>query len=293
MALEVTLLGPPRVERDGERVAFDTRKAMALLAHLALADRPRSREALCGLLWPAHDPDRARGALRRTLSTLRKAVGEEWIDTAGDSIALKRGPGLELDVERFRELAADGASLESLSEAVALFSGDFLEGFSLRDSPDFDDWQIGEADTLGRELGSALRRLVELLAARGEYERALPHARRWLEVDPLHEPAHRELIRLYAWSGDRAAALEQYRHCVRTLSQELGVAPLDETATLYEQVNDGSLRASQEAPAPRATPTRAKAAPGRRPSCRSSDGPRRWPRSSTPTPAPSRMVAWP
>ena len=260
MALEVTLLGPPRVERDGEPVAFDTRKAMALLAHLALAERPRSREALCGLLWPAHDPDRARGALRRTLSTLRTAVGEEWIDTAGDSIALKRGPGLELDVERFRALANDGAPLDRLSEAVALFSGDFLEGFSLRDSPEFDDWQIREADTLGRELGSALRRLVELLAARGEYERALPHARRWLEVDPLHEPAHRELIRLYAWIGDRAAALEQYRDCVRTLSQELGVAPLDETATLYEQVNDGSLAPPQRVLAPRATPARAKAA---------------------------------
>ena len=94
---------------------------------------------------------------------------------------------------------------------MALFSGDFLEGFSLRDSPDFDDWQIGEADALERELASALRRLVELLAARGEYEQAIPHARRWLELDPLHEPAHRELIRLYAWSGDRAAALEQYR----------------------------------------------------------------------------------
>ena len=159
-------------------MAFDTRKATALLAHLALADRPRSREALCGLLWPGHDPDRARGALRRTLSTLRTAVGEEWIDTNGDSIALRRGPGLELDVGRFRELATDGASLERLSDAVALFSGDFLEGFSLRDSPEFDDWQIREADTLRRELGSALRRLVELLAARGEYERAVPHARR-------------------------------------------------------------------------------------------------------------------
>ena len=94
MALAVILLGPPRVERDGERVAFDTRKAIALLAHLALADRPRSREALCDLLWPAHDPDRARGALRRTLSTLRGAIGEEWIDAAGDSVALRRGPGL-------------------------------------------------------------------------------------------------------------------------------------------------------------------------------------------------------
>ena len=102
------------------------------------------------------------------------AVGEEWIDAAGDSIALRRGPGLELDVERFRKLAADGASLERLSEAVALFSGDFLEGFSLRDSPDFDDWQMGEADTLKRELGSALRRLVELLAARWRIRASRP-----------------------------------------------------------------------------------------------------------------------
>jgi DNA-binding SARP family transcriptional activator len=259
MRLEITLLGPPRVERDGERVAFDTRKAMALLAHLTLTDGPRSRDALCGLLWPAHDPDHARGALRRTLSTLRGAIGERWIDTAGDSIALNSGSGLRLDIERFRELAADGASLESLSEAVALYSGDFLEGFSLRDSPDFDDWQAREADALGRELASALRRLVELLAAAGDYDHALPHARRWLDVDPLHEPAHRALIRLYAWSGDRAAALEQYRNCVRTLGQELGVAPLEETASLYQQVNDGSL-APPEVSAPPRPPARVEGA---------------------------------
>ena len=238
MALDITLLGAPRVQRDGETVTFDTRKAMALLAHLALAERSRSREALCSLLWPAHDLDRARGALRRTLSTLRKGIGDEWIDASGDSLALRKGPGLELDVERFRALAADGAAEESLSQAAALFSGDFLEGFSLRDSPDFDDWQIGEAGALERELASALRRLVELLVSRGDFEHALPRAQRWLELDPLHEPAHRELIRLYAWSGDRAAALEQYRTCVRTLSQELGVAPVEETASLYEQLNE-------------------------------------------------------
>ncbi len=241
VATEITLLGVPGVRRDGRPATFDTRKAMALLALLALGDRPRSREALCELLWPAHDPERARGSLRRTLSTLRTAIGEEWIDTAGDGVALRRGAGLEVDVDRFRALAAEGASAESLTEAVMLFSGGLLEGFTLRDSADFDNWQITEADTLRRELGSALRRLVDALAAQGAYEQAIPHASRWLEVDPMHEPAHRELIRLYAWSGDRVAALEQYRDCVRTLTQELGVAPLAETVALYEQVNEGSL----------------------------------------------------
>ncbi|MEY2513777.1 MAG: hypothetical protein QOJ89_1135, partial [bacterium] len=147
VALEIALLGPPRVTRDGAPVVFETRKAMALLAHLALTARPRSRVALCELLYPDHDPDRARGALRRTLSTLRSGIGEEWIDTAADSVALRSAPGLDLDVASFRALAADGAPEQRLGEAVALFAGDLLEGFALRDSPDFDDWQLAQAAT--------------------------------------------------------------------------------------------------------------------------------------------------
>lgn len=255
MALKISLLGPPRIERDGRAVSFDTRKAIALLAHLALAERPRSRAALCELLWPDRDPDRARGALRRTLSTLRKAVGDEWLETQGDSVALRRGPGLELDVERFRALVAGEPSAEALAAGAELCRGELLEGFGLRDSPPFDDWQLAQADALRRELAGALGRLVGLLAQRGEHGRAIPHARRWLELEPLHEPAHRALIRLYAWSGDRGAALRQYRDCVRTLSQELGVAPLEETAALFEQVSEGTL-APATPPAPERRPPR-------------------------------------
>ncbi len=250
VSVKVVLLGPPRVERNGEPVRFDTRKAVALLAHLALVDGPRSRDSLCELLWPRHDPDLARGALRRTLSTLRGAIGEEWVETPGDAIALRNGTELELDVSDFRALAAEASSAESLSEAVELFSGDFLEGFAIRDSPEFEHWQRGEADGLRRELSSALRRLVELHGKRGDQERALRFAERWVAIEPLHEPAHRELIRLYALTGDRGAALQQYRQCVRALSQELGVAPLEETTALFEQVSEGTL-----APAPAVLPS--------------------------------------
>jgi DNA-binding SARP family transcriptional activator len=239
--LEISLLGPPRVRRAGEPVAFETRKATALLAHLALAERPRSRDSLCALLWPSQDPEHARGALRRTLSALRKSVGDEWVETAGDSVALRSSDGLDLDVERFRALAREDASLEDLAAAAELSRGELLEGFALRDSPEFDAWQVYEADELRRELGSVLGRLVELVSARGDHSRAIAYARRRLELDRLHEPAHRDLIRLYALNGDRAAALAQYRDCVRTLSQELGVAPVEETAALFEQVSEGTL----------------------------------------------------
>ena len=145
--LEISLLGAPRVRRGGQPVSFDTRKATALLAHLALAGRPRSRESLCELLWPEQDPEHARGALRRTLSAVRKSVGEEWIDATGDSVALDDDGGeLDLDVRRFRALAADSDSPEQLAAAVELFRGELLEGFALRDSPEWDAWQVYEAD---------------------------------------------------------------------------------------------------------------------------------------------------
>lgn len=264
MTLEIFLLGPPRVQRDGPSVSFDTRKATALLAHLALTSGPRSREALCELLWPGHAPDRARGALRRTLSTLRTVVGAEWIETVGDSIGLRRGPGLTLDVERFRALAG-ASSAEELAAAAELCRGELLEGFGLRDSPEFDAWQSGQADALRRELGAVLARLVRQLAERGEPAHAIPYARHWLELEPLHEPAHRELIRLYAWSGDRGAAISQYRDCVRTLGQELGVAPLEDTAALFEQVSDGTLAPPSSVPQPASVPRRAVAAPSELP----------------------------
>ena len=86
-----------------------------------------------------------------------------------------------------------------------------------------------------------LGRLVEAREAARDWPGALTHATRWLALDPLHEPAHRALIRLHALRGDRAAALEQYRDCVRTLSNELGVPPVQETTSLYEAISEGTL----------------------------------------------------
>ena len=109
-----------------------------------------------------------------------------------------------------------------------------------------------QAATLARELGAVLDRLADGLGARGSHARAIEHARRRLALDPLHEPAHRRLIELYGASGERAAALEQYRDCVRMLHRELGVAPTEETTALYHAVREGSARPAAEPAAPRA-----------------------------------------
>ena len=239
--LRLSLLGAPRVERDGVVVGFDTRKATALLAFLALTARPQSRDALARLLWPRQDPEHARGSLRRTLSTLKKGLGPGALEITRGSIAVDDGAELAVDVLRFRSLL-DRPELaeEALTEAVDLHRGDFMDGFTLRDSVEFEDWQLGEADQLRRELSGALERLAGACVSRGDYAKAIVHVSRQLALDPLQESAHRDLIRLYAWNGERASALAQYRECVRALSRELGVTPLTETTRLYQEVNEGS-----------------------------------------------------
>lgn len=257
--LAVHLLGAPAVKVDGQPVEFDTRKAVALLAYLAVSGERQTRDALAGLLWPEYDQSNARAALRRTLSTLNKAVGAEWLDSDRESVALRRGPGLWLDVAVFRgalaecpahgqpSAAACAACLPRLSQAVAVYHDDFLAGFTLRDSQPFEEWQFFQAETLRRELAAALERLAHCFALRHEYEPAIAHARRRLALDPLHEPAHRALMRLYASAGQWASAVRQYRECVRVLQAELGVAPLEETVRLYEAIRQN--RAPSETPA--------------------------------------------
>jgi DNA-binding SARP family transcriptional activator/tetratricopeptide (TPR) repeat protein len=243
--IRIRLLGPPRVERDGSAVVFDTRKALALLAHLCLADGARPRDVLADLLWPDSDLTHARGALRRTLSAVRTAIGAEHLESSRDQVRLVRGEDLEVDVDTFRRSLAEGDP----ERALAAWGGDLLEGFSVRDVPDFEEWWEGESAVLRHELTGVLGAVAGRREADGDVAGAVSVVRRWLGRDPLHEPAHQALMRLLARTGDRAGALAQYHECERVLARELGVDPLTETTALAAEINRGTA-VGMPAPAP-------------------------------------------
>jgi DNA-binding SARP family transcriptional activator len=247
--IKLFLFGAPRLERDGVAVEVDTRKAIALLAYLTLTGQPQRRDTLAALLWPEHDQSSARGALRRTLSTLNKGLGGVGLAADRETVWLDASAPLWSDIAQFKQLLAAArtvgqpaercdAIIEPLATAAALYHDDFMAGFSLRDSPAFDDWQGFQAEHLRRNLATVLERLIECHTLLATFAIAIEYARRWLALDPLHEPAHRQLMRLFAWSGQRAAAIRQYRECVRVLDQELGVPPLEETSQLYQAIKE-------------------------------------------------------
>ena len=268
--LSLALLGPPVVRRDGALVTFDTRKATALLALLAVTGREHSRDQLADLLWPEADSVKGRASLRRTLSVTAAAMGDGLIISRA-AVALEPS-AVQVDVREFEALIArpDTASLE---RAVQLYRDDFLAGFTLRACPDFEEWQTSVSEELRQSLARGLQRLVAACIADGSLERATGHARRWLQLDPLHEPAHQAIIRLLGWAGQRSAAMRQYRSLVRILDRDLAVRPLPETTRLYDDVRAGRLGPPPVAAQRSASDPR----PASDPPLASATGPLTWP----------------
>jgi DNA-binding SARP family transcriptional activator/tetratricopeptide (TPR) repeat protein len=244
--LEIRLLGPLEVFAHGTPLRVDTRKALAILALLAAERRAFARTELAAMLWPEGDDISSRGALRRTLSTLRAAVDTDALVVNRNTVGLDRSR-VRVDLDELERLAGSG-EVAGLSGAAGLARGPFLAGFNLRDSPDFDDWRAARATSVERTVASVLDRLSLASEHAGDMAAARHAAERRVEVDPLDESAHVRLMEVLAAGGDRAAALRQYRACVAILNRELAVEPLPETTLQYEAIRDAT-RAPAPAPA--------------------------------------------
>ncbi len=246
--LNIRLLGPPQIECGSQLIKVDTRKAIALLAYIALTGKRHRRDSLVNLLWPEYNQDRGRTNLRRTLYALRKSLEGEWLDIDREEIGLDWDTDIWLDVEQFhqylnkcrdhRHPVSQGCSdcVAPLSAAVDLYHGDFMDGFSLRDSINFDEWQFYQADHLRRIYASALEGLLESHAYQRDFETAIQYSRRWLAIDPLNETAHCRLMQFYAATGRRSSIHRQYETCVKILSDELNIPPQSSTTTLYKTI---------------------------------------------------------
>ena len=127
-----------------------------------------------------------------------------------------------------------------MREAVEVYRDHFLAGFTLPDSPDFDEWQFYQAEQLRNNLITTLDRLVRGYSASNEFQTAIHHAQRLLALDPLHEPAHRSLMQLFTWLDQRQTALRQYEECKHAL-EELDVEPQEVTTQLYEAIKAGEI----------------------------------------------------
>lgn len=237
VGLSIHLLGHPRMELGGAPLP-DPRghKAWGLLAYLLRSPTPPSRERMAGLLFPeADDP---LGALRWTLSTLRRRLGDQ-VELGGDPLRLALPVGTFIDVD----VLARGSWLEAIS--VPGLGHTFLDGVSVRSSPGFEMWLDSERRHVAGTTGALLHQAALALLARGETAGALRHAATLVELNPYDENAHVLLVRCLRAAGDADAAARHVVACTERFRRDLGVEP---TAALRAAATAAEVTVSTRIP---------------------------------------------
>jgi DNA-binding SARP family transcriptional activator len=234
--LIVKMLGQPEARYDGQLLRFRSRKVLALLLYLVVTGEWHRRDTLLALLWPESDKKRGRTSLRTTITRLRQSLAEAspLIATKGDLVGIAPDAWLDLDL-RHIEAALDTTDEAPIQTALALIRGEFLEGFSLNDAPEFDAWVSVQREHWHQQIETMCGHLYRIQRDRGEHHRAVETAGRWVAVAPLSEAAYQSLMEAYLLVGARTAALKAYENCCTMLAEEFGVKPMVETERLAEQ----------------------------------------------------------
>lgn len=241
--LRIRVLGGfEAIDLAGHAVKFQTRKAAALLAYLAMSPgKEFSRGHLMNLLWSDRAEAQASNSLRQALSQLRKVMNKN-----GKSPLIVSPDGVRIDPEA---VWTDAVEFERLARskgsdrrgAVQLYRGDFLADFLIRDN-EFEEWRREKAARFGSLAFDTFDDLLHEAVAGDDYDNAIDFAQALLAVEPAHESAHRALMKVHYVKGRRAAALQQYEACRDFLYRELGVEPEPETEAVRRIILTGKER---------------------------------------------------
>jgi DNA-binding SARP family transcriptional activator/pimeloyl-ACP methyl ester carboxylesterase len=231
-SVTIQLLGGFTASVNGKPVpkeAWRQRRAAELVKLLALAPGHRlHREQVIDALWRDLPIEAGAANLHKAAHYARRALGDrDSIGLEKEQVALWPGASRTIDSERFASLAEKAlreGDPDACSKAAAAYTGDLLP------EDRYEEWAQTPRERLRRLYLDVLRRA-------GLWERVIAE-------EPTDEAAHQALMRLYAETGNRSAALTQFHLLTDVLARELGVAPSSESLALYREIAHAPLEAS-------------------------------------------------
>ena len=243
------VLGSLDVHRaDGASDAASIRrlKPLVLLAYLAVA-RPRGfhrRDKVAAAFWPELSAERARAALRTSLSRLRDDFGDDLFVTRGPAEISVNHDRLWCDAVAFDDAVADAR----FEDAVALYRGALLDAVHVEGAgTELEDWISSERTRLLRDAVAAGSAISLAAEACGDLDGAVRAAEWALSLSPSDESTARRAIALLIASGDHGRAIRVHDELARRLRRELGVEISPETAALVGGLRRPQAEASKTA----------------------------------------------
>jgi DNA-binding SARP family transcriptional activator len=249
--LDIRLLGEFAIFNDGVPLTtINSQRLQCLLAYLLLhRDAPVARQRLAFLFWPDSTEAQARSNLRNLLHALSQALanGEQFLDANGQTVQWRAGTPYTLDVDLLLAALNKVQTASDLQQALDLYRGPLL-------SSCYDDWIVPERERLEQQVADVLQRFIDRWEKEGGYRDAIAFAQFLVRRDPLREDLYRQIMRLYALSGDRAGIARTYKECRDVLKRELEVEPSRQTVQAYEKYRQMDAPAGPaKTPAPAST----------------------------------------
>jgi DNA-binding SARP family transcriptional activator len=236
------LVGP---SGDADPSLSARRRKLAVLAVLALARRPLSRDQLTEMFWGGQPDGRARHSLSNTLSHLRRVLGRDAISAHGTEVELLVEDWLEVDALAF----AEAIGRRDDAGAVQLYGGPFLAGVYVDGSATFEQWVAGERHRLEGLFLQACARHCHALARARRWEECAALARRWLDAAPVSADAALYLLNALKAPGTRESyqrALAEYRRLHERLTRDYELRPEKAVAELARELADQVAAAGVE-----------------------------------------------
>lgn len=271
--LEITLFGKFSFRTPNE-VFEQTQRAryIELLCYLLVYyDRSHAREKLASLFWENTSTAKSKKNLRQTLWQVQTILPASSGQKNTDLLLIEPGwiqfndqADVCLDLREFEQTythiqGANGRSLsstqvEAIKKALTLYRGNLLEGW-------YQEWCVYERERLMNMYLHMLDKMLVYCEQHVQIDQGIAYGTQILKYDRANESAHAHLMRLYALSGNRTAAIHQYQYCVAALRDELNVPPSKSTMDLYQQIINGQSGSELEAPRPLAISREVKTQP--------------------------------
>jgi len=211
-------------------------------------------DQLIETLWPNDPVETARRRLHVRINQLRNGLQGKstLVRTVHNGYIFEPDDDCWIDVDEFQTLISEGAHYQEIGQgrqaiqvyeqAHQVYRGDFLA------EDLYADWTYTHREFYRECFLSLLIELSECYAQQGRYRLAIARARQALIQDPLRETIYVRLMLYHYYSGEQAQALRTYQRCKEILLSELGVAPLESTSVLLEQIKMGTLWKSEKRP---------------------------------------------
>ena len=225
--LEVFLFKTPQVLKNGCKVLFPLKKAEALFYYLVV-NKQASRDELATLLWGELNEQNAKKNLRNALYKLKITLGLDAVLSPQQQLLM-----LNTELEIMADL---DLFINDTPQAIEAYTGDFLQGFLLKDADGFMEWQRQQGELYREILVARLNQKMDFHLQQKDHHMAEYYARKLIQVDEFEEAAYRLLMRTYADKGAFNKAIEVFNRLSRILEKELGITAEIQTTELFQEI---------------------------------------------------------